>query len=204
MLTFDERTHIYRYDGKVVPSVTQILQPLSDYSHVSPATLAAAAAFGQAVHKACELDDLGELDEDALSPALAPYLAGWRAFCRDYRARWNRVEQQVYHQTMRYAGTVDRTGLIEWDGHDYEATVDLKSGADLYPSVGPQLAAYERAIGGASPLAKRLGVRLKPDGTYEARFYRDPMDWAVFASLITLRTFCAQHAIQPFKELSHV
>ena len=28
-LTFDERSHIYRLDGLVVPSVTTIMQPLS-------------------------------------------------------------------------------------------------------------------------------------------------------------------------------
>jgi hypothetical protein len=201
MLTFDAATHTYRYGGQVVPSVTQILAPLSDFRFVAPEVLDAARDFGTAVHLACELSDRGQLDEDALDPALLPYLQQWRRFCREHMCEWLHIEKPVYHPTMRYAGTLDRAGLVDGD----RCVLDIKSGSALYPSVGPQLAAYARALNPVEGQAlRRYGLRLHPDG-YELKAYTSPGDWPVFASLVTLRGFCAEHRITPhFEELSHV
>jgi hypothetical protein len=200
-LTFDEATHTYRYRGAVVPGVTSVLRPLMNFDFVDPDVLAANAAFGTAVHKACELDDLGQLDEAALDPALAPYLAGWRKFSRDYRVIWSAIEKKVFHPQLRYAGALDRYGMVltmpTENGRHVPAMVDIKSGSALYPSVGPQLAAYHRALNEASVTTRRLAVQLKPDGTYFAKWHEDPNDFAVFCSLLTLTNWCAKHSITP-------
>lgn len=194
-LTFDADTHTYRFDGVVVPGVTTILKPLTDFSTVPPHVLDAASAFGTAVHLACELDDLGTLDEAALDPALKPYLDAWRKFSAEHAVQWDQIEQRVYHPTMRYAGTLDRFGRVDGD----LTVVDIKSSVQLYPSVGPQLAAYANAL--MHPYAKRMAVQLKTDGTYVAKPYTDPSDWPMFASLLTMRTWCAHHSITPnFKD----
>lgn len=194
-LTFDEATHTYRYNGNVVPGVTSILAPLTDFSRVPEHVLQAAADFGTAVHKACELDDLGELDEDSLDPALVPYLAAWRQFSAEHAVSWELIEQPVYHKALGYAGTLDRLGLV--DG--LLSVLDIKSSAQLYPSVGPQLAAYQQAAD--RPTVQRLAVQLKDNGAYELKAYTDPTDWPAFASLLTLRTWCKQHGITPnFKD----
>lgn len=200
MLTFDQESHTYRWNGAVVPSVTQILRPLMDLDAVDPDVLRRASAFGTAVHLACELDDKGTLDESALDPALAPYLAGWRQFSKDYGCRWEALESRVYHSTLRYAGTLDRRGTV--GGH--QAYVDIKSGTSLYHSVGPQLAAYAAADCGIPGARRRYAVRLDPrlPAGYELQEYTDPRDWPVFASLITLRGFCQQHRIT-CKEISY-
>ncbi len=195
-LTFDPVKHEYRWKGEVVPSVTQLLRPLMDFSHVQPDVLDAAAAFGTAVHLACELDDLGTLDEEQLDPALAPYLAGWRKFCREHECVWEWVERPVFHEGLRYAGTLDRAGRV--DG--VHSIVDIKSGSALMPTTGPQLAAYARAHDPNGALLNRFAVRLFPDG-YELKQYTSAMDWPVFASLVTVRQFCNTHNL---KELSHV
>ncbi len=199
-LTFDEAEHRYFYQGVEVPGVTSILSPLQDFSAVPREVLDAASAFGTAVHKACELDDLQQLDEESLDDALAPYLAGWRRFCRDYEADWIGIEQQVYHAQLRYAGTLDRRGSLLLDPRrDFRvrAIVDIKSSVELYPAVGPQLAAYHRAADEGNALTKRLAVQLKPDGRYVAKWHDDPTDFAVFCSLLTLRNWCAKHRITP-------
>lgn len=194
-LTFDEATHTYRFGGNVVPGVTSVLAPLTNFDRVPPHVLAAAADFGKAVHRACELDDLGELDESTLDPALAPYLQAWRQFSADHEVQWLQIEQPTYNATMRYAGTPDRVGNVNGKA----TVVDIKSTAQLYPSVGPQLAAYAQAL--QLPYADRLAVQLKSDGTYVAKPYTDPTDWPVFASLLTLRNWCAHHSITPnFKD----
>lgn len=197
MLTFDPDKHEYRFGGVVVPSVTQILRPMMDLDHVDPDVLRRAQDFGTAVHLACELHDTGRLDEAALDPELAPYLAAWRKFCVEHRCGWDLIEQRVYHPTLRYAGTLDRRGNV--DG--YPAMVDIKSGTSLYPSVGPQLAAYTHASSPTPAAYRRYAVRLYPDG-YELKQYTSAIDWPTFASLITIRNFCNQHRIT-MKEISH-
>lgn len=201
MLTFDAAKHEYRDGGKVIPSVTQILQPLSNFDFVDPDVLAAAQDFGTAVHLACELDDNGTLDESALDPELLPYLLGWRKFMTEHHCKWEATELKVYHHAMGYAGTLDRVGLVDGD----RSMVDIKSGTRLFPSTGPQTAAYAQAYAPLSARSfKRYAVRLFPNG-YELKQYTSPTDWATFASLITLQTFCSQHAITlNFKERSHV
>lgn len=190
-LTFDDATHTYRFDGQVVPGVTSILAPLTGYGSVPARVLEAAAEFGKAVHKTCELDDLGELYEAALDPALAPYLNAWRQFSADHSVEWEQIERPVYHSTLRYAGTPDRYGLVK----GRFAVVDIKSTAELYPAVGPQLAAYANAL--CLPHSERIAVQLKADGTYVAKTYGDPTDFAVFASLLTLRNWCKRYSITP-------
>ncbi len=192
-LSFDAESHTYRFEGQPVPGVTTILKPITDFSAVPPQVLAAAAAFGIAVHRACELDDLGELDEGQLDPALVPYLEGWRKFSADHAVQWSHIESPVYHPVFRYAGTLDRFGLV----NGLNTVVDIKSSAQLYPSVGPQLAAYANALPGKFTAVKRMAVQLKADGTYTAKEYADPIDWPLFCSLLTVRTWCARHSITP-------
>ena len=50
MLTFDAEKHEYRWNGQLVPGVTSILEPLTDFSFVPPDVLRAAQDFGTAVH----------------------------------------------------------------------------------------------------------------------------------------------------------
>lgn len=194
VLTFDEASHTYQFGGQLVPGVTSILKPLTNYDSVPAAVLDAASLFGKAVHRACELDDLGELDEAALDAALVPYLHAWRKFSADYDVEWEVIETPMYHQALRYAGTADRIGKVR----RFSAVVDIKTTYELMPSNGPQLAAYARlhdpVLGN---LLDRIGVQLKADGTYVAKTYKDPTDWPVFASLLTLRTWCKQHSITP-------
>jgi hypothetical protein len=190
-LTFDEATHTYRYNGNVVPGVTTVLKPLTNLDMVPPHVLKAAADFGTAVHKACELDDLGELDLIALDPALVPYLMAWRKFSTEHSAKWVHIEKQVHNKTLGYAGTLDRYGYV--DG--MSTLLDIKSSIELYPSVGPQLAAYDKAL--EEPVIHRMAVQLKGDGTYVAKHYTDQTDWPVFCSLLTVRNWCTRHRITP-------
>jgi len=129
-----------------------------------------------------------------------PYLVGWRKFSKESYVHWQRVETRVYSPTLRYAGTLDRKGLVFGE----MSIVDIKSGTSLLPSVGPQLAAYAHADDPIGRATKRYAVRLYPEG-YELKQYTSPTDWPVFASLVTLRQFCAQHRITPnFKEAENV
>ena len=57
------------------------------------------------------------------------------------------------------------------------------------PTVGPQLAAYEKAFtenGKSKKKPIRYGLLLKPDGSYHLKEYSDPTDFSVFLACLTV------------------
>ncbi len=198
VLQFDPVGHIYTLDGVRIPSVTTVLKPLYNFDGIPAAVLNAKAALGTAVHRACELLDMDDLDEesDAGRAALAPlagYLAGYKRFKADKRLSIVANEQRLYHPVHRYAGTIDRRYAME--GHVWD--VDLKSTVAMSPIVGVQTAAYTemyRATGHTQP-ARRGALQLFPDGKYKLHEFTDPSDFAVFLSLLTVQRFKERHAL---------
>lgn len=193
MLTFDEPSHTYRVNGKVIPSVTQILAPLVDYSMINPATMAAAQELGTLVHLTTEMHDLGTLDESDLDPILQPYLDAWKAFRHECDFVPSTVEERMYHPKFHYCGTSDRTGMVRGK----KAVLDIKKMMTLGPVIGIQLAAYLQMhnLSGAE-LTHRYALGLRPDGTYRLQEYADPSDLAAFMSLLTIKNWKEKHGIK--------
>lgn len=183
MLTFDHERHEYRHAGVLVPGVTSLLQHLHSFAGVPLDVLQAAQERGTAVHAACQFFDEEDLDEEQLqasSPMVFGYLCGWKKFMAERAPTWNAIEQPVYHPTLRYAGTPDRFGVL--GGEDWQ--VDIKTSQQSHPVWGVQTAAYNQAAG--KPKARRATVQLRADGTYRFIEWKDPTDWPVFVSLVTL------------------
>lgn len=191
-LDFEPDSHVYTFGGVVVPSVTGIISSLYDFRHVDTATLTAAADFGTAVHRACELHDLQNLDTESLSPPLLPYLSAWERFLAETNAAILEVEKRYHHAMMGYAGTLDRLLTI----NRRIVLVDIKTVSRLTPAVGVQLAAYQHLLSSNTQhrAVDRAAVQLKADGSYRFQQFTDPMDWPVFVSLLTLNTWKRKHA----------
>lgn len=187
-LTFDDATHTYRVGSALVPSVTQILKPLTDLSGIPPDVLERKRDLGSRVHLACQLDDEDDLDEASVEDDVAPYLEAWRRFLLESGAIVLENERKVYEPTMRYAGTLDN--VLGYDGSKW--VVDKKTSIATPLATGPQTAAYLRALGDPS-VTRRAAIRLQPDGKY--RF--DPLtgadDWAAFFACLTLQRFKESH-----------
>lgn len=186
VLAFDQASHTYRVGNLVVPGVTQILRPLSSFEGVKAEVLEAKRDLGQRVHFACQLDDEADLDEASVEDDVAPYLDAYRRFKREAGVLVLLNEQRVYEPTFGYAGTPDR--VLKLRDHDGAFLTDLKTCIATPIAVGPQTAAYLRALN--DPRVKqRAALRLRPDGSY--RF--DPLtgadDWAVFMACLTLHRF---------------
>lgn len=190
MLTFDEAGHEYRWNGIVVPSVTQILEPLIDYSMVSKEVLERGQLLGTAVHRMTELHDLDDLDEEALDAEMVPYLDAWKKFRTDTGFVPMTVEKKLYHPALGYSGTSDRTGIVK--GHC--AVIDIKKMLTMGPVIGLQLAGYQALhnLDGAN-ITARYALGLRADGTYRLQAYSDSTDFAVFLSLLTLRNWRKKH-----------
>ena len=184
MLTFDAPTHTYRFDGAVVPSVTQVLAGLHDFSRIDPAILDAARDRGTMVHLMCEHFDEDRLDRSEFTEDELSYLPGWERFMADFCCNWSSLEERVYHPLHRYAGTLDRWGHLEAsDDPAAEWCIDVKSG-ELHPVWGLQTAAYAHAKG--KPKARRATVQLRPDGTYHFREWKALDDFPTFVALLTV------------------
>lgn len=184
---FDEARHEYRIGGRLVPSVTQVLSILQDLGGVPAEVLERAAEFGTHVHQAVDLWNKGSLDEDALDPALAPYLADWQKFVADTGAEILGSEIRVYHPGLKYAGTLDTLARIRGK----VALIDIKSGV-VPRTVGPQLAAYETAYSSSEDnehaIRRRLCVQLTGDG-YRLHECKNNSDWSIFQSALNIWRF---------------
>lgn len=145
MLSFDEPTHTYRWNGRIVPSVTQILAPLEDFERVPWDVLEAARQFGSHVHQAVHLHILGQLDWQALDPALAPYVRAADKFLASVKADISDAEVRLYSEASRYAGTCDLVAIWKVRTRTRRTLLDWKATAAFPPSAGPQTAAYARA-----------------------------------------------------------
>jgi hypothetical protein len=180
-LTFDRETHTYRYGGKVVPSVTQVLRRIDNFEFVPADVLERARIFGMHVHMATDLFDRGELDEDDLDVVLLPYLNAYKLFLRETGFVVTQSEQQIYNPRQRYAGTLDKRGT--WKASTW--LLDLKSGA-VPRSVGLQTAGYQQAC--ETKPKRRLCLQLMRN-RYKLHACEDPADWSHFLSFLNVYRF---------------
>ena len=185
---FDPLKHIYRIDGNIVPGVSEILEgarfkePPSDHNREA---FESAGKFGTAVHRACELYDLGTLKEEELDPELVPYLEAWKNFRIIYDAEIHDsdIEYQAYSPTYDYAGTLDRVLFI----YGKLTLIDIKTSSVMPKWTGLQLAgyqiAYEEMTG--EKIFQRWGVHLT-EGKYKVYPFKDKTDKASFLSALNI------------------
>lgn len=187
-LVFDEDKHQYSVNGKVIPSVSEIIGPVT-YSQfrVQQNVVDQAAHRGSMAHALTALYDFGALeDESSLSPDEAFYLKAWRDFCHDYSPEWQYIELPLACRT--FAGTIDRIGII--DGH--LAIVDIKTTSNMdrvhKVALACQLAGYWdlcQLNGLDAKYWNSMGVQIKKDGTYAVhetmkirdKYQFDPVEW---------------------------
>jgi hypothetical protein len=176
-IDFEEQGHRYTLNGKPVPGVTSILEPLQKLDDIPPDVLAAAAEFGQHVHAACHLHNVGDLDWDSLDPRLALYVRGYINFLTDSGMQVVHSEKRVGSVMYQYCGTLDLFGFLQRG----RALIDLKSTAALPRIVGPQTAAYNQALYETTgdKATRRYCLHLKPEG-YKLVEQTNPQDFNVF------------------------
>lgn len=202
-LTFDAATHRYTLDGVVVPSVTGILKAsgLIDFNRFTET----ARIRGTVVHQAVELDNEGDLDDEAFAldfPDYVGYLEAWRSFCRQREFRPILIEHRIASRRYQVAGTLDALGELDGVGVliDY-ATGDPKDVckwlqtaayevlAREWASEDPQLAAFFAA----HVFIKRYAVALRKDGTFQLEPYLSPSDAREFLALVTAQQIVAKY-----------
>ena len=181
MLEFDEPTHVYRWNGAIVPSVTQIIRAAlgNPFEFVSEAVLDHKRKIGVAAHKAVELDSQGVLDDETVHPLVMPYLVAWRQFREQWPCEILDSEAKMYSGTYGFAGTPDLFAKL----HDGSyCVIDLKTGLP-----GPQAAIQTAAYANFVEATRRFALQARNDGKYRLTEYTNPSDWPDF--LACLRIF---------------
>jgi hypothetical protein len=177
-LHFDPDTHTYTLDGKKLPSVTEIIAPITAGKYPPNAgVVQAAAARGTRIHELCALYDMDALP-DEFELECVPYVQAWADFCRDYKPEWLYIEQPLYFQSVcdtSFAGTVDRIGCI--DGK--LCVVDIKTAQSMDRpakiALATQLHAYQLLASELHITGENFGVQLMKDGTYRLQKEKDIM-----------------------------
>jgi len=189
-LTFEPDSHEYKWNGSVIPSVTQVLEPISGYSGIPEHVLRVAAERGTTIHRITELHDYGVLTE--FGEQYQPYLDAWKTFCFAKDVEIELVELQMYHDKIKYAGTLDR--VIRVKGK--RILLDIKSTYKLMPAVGPQTAAYAQVFNHLNPddpVKERWCVRLKKDGSFDLHKCKDRQDLTIFQSCLNIKLWRMKH-----------
>jgi hypothetical protein len=187
--TFRARGHVYTHEGRVVPSVTQVLTlaGLDELAHVPRRCLARAGALGSAVHQACQFLDEDDLDLDSLDPEIVGYVLGWQRFKQEYDFTPIVIERRGISVGERnYGFCLDRIGIVG----EHELLVEIKTGENPLPSWAIQTAAYAEAeeFDGA-----RLTVHVAADGSYILIPHADQGDFEVWHHALELAWWRLEH-----------
>lgn len=167
-IEFDEAQHLYTLGGMRLPSVTQVMEPMSLmlYRDVPEQMLDAAADRGTRAHEQVSnfiRYGILESDEDT-----QPYVDAFLLFNQDRRPTWIASELRTFHRLMGYAGTIDLIGYIEPDDGTGVDVIDLKCTSVFHPvMLATQIGAYAEALRSHGvKVRRRYGLQLLKTGKY--------------------------------------
>lgn len=186
-IQFDEPSHTYTVNGNRYPSVTEIVGMLRPESGARDDVLEYKRQIGKAVHKAIELLEADNLDPGSLDLAIVPFVDAWRKFKHDASFSVLHSEKIVFSQKLRFAGTLDLTGLRATK----VTLLDLKAVWAMGKETGVQTAGYalcyEEMTG--VKVDERGGLQLLRDGTYKYFPYKDANDRNVFLACLSVHNW---------------
>lgn len=167
-IDFDEEQHLYSYMGMKLPSVTQIMEPMSLmlYRDVPADALEAAADRGTRAHEQVSnfvKYGIVESDEDT-----QPYVEAFIRFQEEHHPVWVASELRIFHRFMNYAGTLDLIGYVEPDTGEGVDVIDLKCTAVFHSVLlATQIGGYSEALKSHGvKVRQRYGLQLLKSGQY--------------------------------------
>lgn len=197
-LLFEESVHIYRLkDGRVVPSVTQILGAVgvaADFEAIGAMRSGLADQIeerrnlGAAVHQDAHAYDDDDLDRHTVDARVEPYLQAWITFRANHGVRPLARERVVFDPVHFYCGTLDGVFLTP-EGRT--VLIDIKIGDPKDAAADLQTSAYEaawRLEHHDEPIHERWAVQLLPGRSvpYNITPYTDWRDFAKFKACVTV------------------
>lgn len=170
-LTFEKEDHVYRWNGEIVPSVTQVLQAAglsADYADVPAQHLHAAAKIGSSVHEiaARYLKDqprswqLLAVTYSHEHPRVELAVRAWASWIATVMPEVLAYERMGYSKLFGYAGTLDM--VIRWAGVLW--LIDLKCTSQIHLDAwGLQTGGYEvlwNEVNADTPIERRAALHI--------------------------------------------
>lgn len=188
---FDEAIHQYKLDGKIVPSVTKVLDTIDPDLRFNQRFIEK-TLIGTRVHGICDRINRGEhVDVESLQEPDKFYVQAWVSYLEESRFQVESSEKRVFSRKFGYAGTMDVKGRTH---SGLLAYLDIKTTSLMPITVGLQLAGYCAAdmemdgIVGCKP--HRICVQLLPDGTYAVKQMKsDTYDYDLYIFLCKLKSY---------------
>jgi hypothetical protein len=195
-LTFRTDDHSYWLGTRRLPSVTQVLSDVGVADFSAPHFSDDVKERGSIIHQMIALDVEEQLDDASVTDELRPYLEGWRLFLSESHAAIEFWEQPICDPELGYAGRLDGIVVLPQAGATRRTVIDVKRA--LYPSAGPQVAAYTRCarhLYETPVLFNRAALILPGDGSYMLRPLTDANDEHTFLAALRLFHWRRQHGV---------
>jgi hypothetical protein len=194
-IEFFEDRHEYRIDGAVVPSVTQVLEPIRRELGGNAEVLEYKRSIGKALDLAIELHERNDLDFESLDVAVVPFFEAWISFKRDSGFRVLLNQPIVHSRKLRFAGRPDLIGTRSVSTMTPDELLDTKCVWTIDPVTAIQTAGYSMAAleSHGVRIKKRGGVQLLRDAKYKFHPYTNPADENVFKSCLLIHAWKALH-----------
>jgi len=163
---FDQETHTYRINDRIVPSVTQILTDIfgKRYWYDDWST-----QRGRAIHTAINYLVEDCLDWGSVHNDIKGYLDAFVRFLDETKFKIIKSEEILYSKTYNFAGTSD---LLMSDNNGQTILADIKSSVE--PIVKLQLAGYAILYQENKIIPKRFcAIELSGDAKYKLHWYSD-------------------------------
>ncbi len=150
MFTFNKKDHTYFLNEKRLPSVTQIISDLNDFSGIPANVLELKSQLGTEFHRIIKLHFLDNLVYDSIDQRLVKSFDSFLTWSspRLEEFRKGLSEHRMFNEKMWFAGTCDLAlpgELYDWKLRNYNPVIDIL-----------QLAAYDFLLGGGK--RKRFAV----------------------------------------------
>lgn len=178
-VVFREEDHTYWKDGVRIPGFHEaydFLVPTKKF-YKNPSYY---AWRGKSVHKATALHDTDSLDFDTLDFEIRPFFGAYVRFLNDHETIWLAAEEFVFHPVLRYAGIMDRYGMLD----DQMCVLDIKCGVPVPPLHAMQLCAYSMCLPEVVP--HWYVLYLSDKGTYKLKDVYDETLRDVWAGAMRL------------------
>ena len=114
-IEFDEASHLYKVNGLLVPSVSQVISDnfYSNFDNVNKTVMDRACSFGKAFHSATQYLDEERLDLNSIDKGLAPYLVNYEKFKKEYIKEYVVIEKMFYSKKLNVCGRIDRVAVMK-------------------------------------------------------------------------------------------
>lgn len=178
---YNEDTRIHTLAGKIIPSVSNIVNPLSmDYSKAHPGKLERKRNLGIAFHECISLFLGDNLDEDSIDEELVIPMRQFKEFwLEDENVGRNpiitSVEKPFCHEKLKYCGKPDMVTedtIYDWKLRKYDPIADPL-----------RMAGYAGLVGDFPP-KRKIVVEFSLDGGYRVHDADKKQAWSFFRLLL--------------------